>query len=94
MTEDDRRKRPWQKLRVIVEVTVPPHSKVRERDLLHAVAENLPKDLTRLPRPINSEGFVPSFRVKAFSRFWPAFLRIERGLSINTKPKKDPYQGL
>lgn len=88
----DRRERPWTKHRVVVEVTVPPHSKVRERDLVNAVVKSLPPTLTA-QRPEREESFVPSFRVKAFSSFWPAFLRIERGIPINTK-RKDPNNGL
>lgn len=85
---DDRRKRPWRKLRVIVEVTVPPNSRVRERDLAYAVNEALPGAFM-LPRPIHKDAREAVIRVKAFSAFWPNFLRLEKGIVNFRKKRKD-----
>lgn len=82
----DRRERPWRKLRVIVEVTVPPNSRARESDLVHMVHSSLPEEFS-LPRPIHNDARKCAVRVKTFSSFWPAFLRIERGLGPNTRRK-------
>jgi len=93
---DDRRERPWRKLRVIVEVTVPPTSRARERDLVHFVAEHIPH-LARLPRPIHDNAHEAAVRIKSFTSFWPAFLRLEKGLRTNFRKKEkrdDPYNGL
>lgn len=93
----DRRERPWRKLRVVVEVTVPPTSRASERDLVYAVNEALPRTF-KLPRPIHSNFYEAVVRVKSFASFWPMFLRIERGLKTNFKRKKDTtsdeYRGL
>lgn len=83
---DDLRERPWRKLRVIVEVSVPPTSRARESDLVHLVHAALPVTL-KLPRPMHKDARDCAVRVKSFASFWPAFLRIERGLSINTRRK-------
>lgn len=93
---DDRRTRPWRKLRVIVEVTVPPNSRARERDLVYMVHSSVPETF-KLPRPIHADARECAVRVKTFSSFWPAFLRIERGLNPNTFKKvkvKDDNNGL
>lgn len=92
----DRRERPWRKLRVIVEVTVPPNSRAREKDLVYAVSESLPHTF-KLPRPMHRDFHEAVIRVKSFMSFWPAFLRKERGLKINFHRKKEPvdvYHGL
>jgi len=85
---DDLRKRPWRKIRVVVEVTVPPTSRARERDLQYLVSEALPATV-RLPRPISPDAHVSAVRVKSFASFWPMFLRAERGIKHFTKKKKD-----
>lgn len=76
---DDLRARPWKKLRVIVEVTVPPTSKASEKDLVYMVRQALPVQL-RLPRPIHDNAYSATTRIKAFTPFWPMFLRIEKGI--------------
>lgn len=97
MAYSDRRERPWRKLRVIVEVTVPPNSRAREKDLVYAVNEALPRTF-KLPRPIHADFHEAVVRIKMFTSFWPMFLRKERGLSnFNRKKKKettDVYHGL
>lgn len=45
MKTDDRRKRPWKKLRVIVEVSVPPTSRLSESHLSRALLAELPSSL-------------------------------------------------
>lgn len=84
---DDRRERPWKKLRVVVEVTVPPASRATEKDLIYMVEAQLERSVV-LPRPTHRDGHVSAVRVKSFTRFWPWFLKKERGLSIR-KPNKD-----
>lgn len=88
MKTDDRRKRPWKKLRVIVEVSVPPTSRLSESHLSRALLSELPSSL------LMSNGAasrLTPLRVKVFSTFWPAFLRKEKGLPINfNRPKKQP----
>lgn len=80
----DRRERPWKKLRVIVEVTVPPTSRATEKDLKWHVEENLP-DYIELKRPLHANAFRSKVRVKAFTSFWPVFLRLEKGLRVGRK---------
>lgn len=75
----DDRTRPWKKLRVIVEVTVPPSSRATEKDLVYAVREALPMQVA-LPRPIHADAYRATTRIKAFTPFWPMFLRIEKGI--------------
>ena len=89
---DDRRERPWKKLRVVVEVSVPPHSRADEKDLKHLVEEALPR-MFKLPRPIHANTYEAVVRVKAFKPFWPVFLRKEKGIRTGRKPK-DQYNGL
>lgn len=84
---DDYRKLPWRKLRVVVEVTVPPRNRTRERDLLYAVHSLLP-DHFLLPRASHADAHRFAVRVKSFSSFWPAFLRLERGI-VNIRKKKE-----
>lgn len=83
---DDLRQRPWRKLRVIVEVTVPPTSRARERDLIYMVHSSIP-DTFKLPRPVHADARECAVRVKSFSSFWPAFLRKEKGLPVNVRRK-------
>lgn len=95
-TVSDRRERPWKKLRVIVEVTVPPTCRAREKDLIHEIEQQI-ADTVKLPRPIHANAFEAVVRLKSFTSFWPMFLRKERGLSIGKKkePKRnDEYNGL
>lgn len=82
----DRRERPWRKLRVVVEVTVPPNSRAEEKDLKYAVETCLPKQVF-LPRPISLDRYEATIRVKGLTRFWPAFLRLEKGLSLKYRKK-------
>lgn len=93
---NDRRERPWKKLRVIVEVTVPPHSRAREKDLIYHVVEKMPRTV-KFKRPIHTDAYEAVVRVKSFTSFWPMFLRKEKGLS-NFKKKEpkhnDEYNGL
>lgn len=92
-TVSDRRERPWKKLRVIVEVTVPPTSRAQEKDLIHEIERSLPRTV-KLPRPIHDDHVEAPLRFKAFKAFWPMFLRKERGLSIGKKKPRDEYNGL
>lgn len=95
-TTSDRRERPWKKLRVIVEVTVPPNCRAQEKDLIYEIERQLPKTV-HLPRPIHANAHEANLRFKSFTSFWPMFLRKERGLSIGKKkePKHDDqYNGL
>lgn len=95
-TTSDRRERPWKKLRVIVEVTVPPSCRAQEKDLIYEIERQLPKTVV-LPRPIHANGYEAPLRFKSFMAFWPMFLRIERGLSIGKKKEAkhdDEYNGL
>lgn len=95
-TVSDRRERPWKKLRVIVEVTVPPTCRAQEKDLIYEIERQLP-DTVMLPRPIHANAFEAVLRFKSFTAFWPMFLRKERGLSIGKKKETkndDEYNGL
>lgn len=92
-TDSDRRERPWRKLRVIVEVTVPPNSRAREKDLQYMVHEALPNAF-RLPRPIHNDAREAVVRVKSFTSFWPMFLRKEKGLTNFRRKVKDDDHGL
>lgn len=83
----DLRSRPWKKLRVVVEVTVPPTSRATEKDLQHEVVRALPATM-RLPRPIHDNAYEATVRVKAFTPFWPMFLRAERGISNFRRTKE------
>lgn len=93
----DRRERPWKKLRVIVEVTVPPSCRAQEKDLMHEIEQQIAKTV-KLPRPIHANAHEAVVRLKSFTSFWPMFLRKERGLSIGKKKKErnqdDQYNGL
>lgn len=85
---DDRRNKPWRKLRVIVEVTVPPLSNATEKDLAYLVRDALPIHL-QLRRPIHDNAFQAVTRVKQFGPFWPMFLRAEKGI-VHMKRKRKP----
>lgn len=89
----DRRERPWKKLRVIVEVTVPPNSRATERDLAFLVGEQMPRTF-KLRRPTHANAHEAVVRVKSFTSFLPAFLRKEKGLSTGRKKSNDPNNGL
>ena len=80
----DHRERPWRKLRVIVEVTVPPTSRATEKDLKYHVETNMPRTIT-LRRTHQPNGYEAVVRTKAFTPFWPMFLRIEKGLRVGRK---------
>jgi hypothetical protein len=88
----DNRERPWRKLRVVVEVTVPPHSSAKESDLRNMVRAALPLTFKPPKRRVN-EHHDAAVRVKMFSGFWPAFLRMEKGLKPFGR-KSDPNNGL
>lgn len=84
----DKRAKPWTKLRVIVEVTVPPTSRASEKDLQYAVREAMPNSV-QLRRPIHDDARPAVVRVKGFTSFWPAFLRLEKGI-VNIRRKPTP----
>lgn len=83
----DRRERPWRKLRVVVEVTVPPNNRAREKDLIHEIEQTLACSTVKLPRPLSADFYEAKLHLKSFTSFWPWFLRKERGLSIKTTPR-------
>lgn len=92
----DRRERPWKKLRIVVEVTIPPNCRAQEKDLLYEIERQIAKTV-KLPRPIHNNAHEAVVRLKSFKSFWPMFLKLERGLSIGRKkePKHDDqYNGL
>lgn len=82
---DDRRTRPWKKLRVVVEVTVPPTNRATEADLAKAVQAELGYNV-ELPGNLRSNPYIGVFRVKMFTAFWPVFKRIELGLKPHGRP--------
>lgn len=84
----DRRERPWKKLRVIVEVTVPPNCRAQEKDLLHEIEQQIARTV-KLPRPIHANAHEAVVRLKSFKSFWPAFLRKEKGLPLGRKKNND-----
>ncbi len=75
----DRRERPWRKLRVVVEVTVPPTSRASEKDLMYAVREAMPYSV-KLPRPVHKDHHDSVVRLKTFNAFWPAFRKAQAGI--------------
>ena len=87
----DRRTRPWRKLRVVVEVSVPPNNRSSSRDLIYHLRDQMP-DMIALPRPIHNNAHFAKLHYKTFSSFLPAYLRAERGLKPRTK-KKDDHNG-
>lgn len=82
----DHRKRPWRKLRVVVEVTVPPTSRATEKDLEYYIQQHMPYDLG-LPREEHPSAYRAVVRTKKFTSFWPVFLRLEKGLKVG-RPKE------
>lgn len=82
----DMRERPWKRLRVVVEVTVPPTSRATEKDLIYAVEQGVGHTVA-LPRPIHKDAYTAVVRVKSFTKFLPAFLRKEKGLKTGRKKK-------
>lgn len=84
----DLRTRPWRKLRVVVEVSVPPTSRATEKDLRYAVDQCLPDTLI-LPRPEHNDAKDAAVRLKCFSPFWPMFLMGERGINPKKVRKKN-----
>lgn len=84
----DRRERPWKKLRVIVEVTVPPNSRATEKDLMFHVEQAMPRTVF-LRRPIHANAYEAVVRLKSFTSFWPMFLRKEKGLPLGRKKNDD-----
>lgn len=78
----DRRERPWKRLRVVVEVTVPPTSRATEKDLMHELRENLPATVT-LPRPIHDNAYTAPLRFKTLGSWLPAIrLKLKKGEPI------------
>lgn len=73
---------------MIVEVTVPPNSRATEKDLRYMVSESLPHTF-KLRRPIHADARDAVIRIKGFASFWPAFLRLEKGIKTNFHRKKD-----
>lgn len=67
----DNRKKPWRKLRAVVEVTVPPTLRADEKDLVYLVETNLPKQLA-LARPLHANARLCSVRVRAFGPYYRA----------------------
>lgn len=84
----DRRERPWKKLRVIVEVTVPPNCRAQDKDLLHEIEQQLAHTV-KLPRPIHANAYEAVVRLKSFTSFWPMFIRKEKGLKTGRTPQRD-----
>lgn len=82
---------------MVVEVSVPPHSRATEKDLQYHVMENMPRSV-KMKRALHADAVDATVRVKSFSAFWPAFLRIEKGINHFTKQIKDEddaeYNGL
>lgn len=90
----DRRERPWKKVRVVVEVTVPPASRIQEIHLKRLVEDALPKQFD-LPVPLHANAFTAAVRVKGFLAFLPSYFRYE----VHSKKMKkdyanDPNKGL
>lgn len=83
----DNRTRPWKKLRVVVEVTVPPNSRATEKDLVYAVSQSLPHAFA-LPRPIHADAHSAVVRIKAFTPFVTMWLRLEKGIKHITRRKE------
>lgn len=67
----DRRNRPWRRLRVVVEVTVPPTSRATEKDLRYAIEGALPREVA-LPRPEHRDAHVAPLRLKLWAPFFTA----------------------
>lgn len=79
----DRRERPWKKLRVVVEVTVPPTNRSTEKDLMYQISQSLSHSLS-MPRMGYPGSYPAVVRLKTFTAFYPAFRRAEKGI-VNTR---------
>lgn len=78
----DHRNRPWKKLRVVVEVTVPPTSRATEKDLSYMLKESLPRALA-LPRDKRPDTHISNLRFKTWGAFFPvARIKHKRGERI------------
>lgn len=75
----DRRSRPWKKLRVVVEVSVPPTSRATEKDLLWHVQENMPTHVS-LARAHHANAQTVPIRIKAFQPFYTAYRIMQKKL--------------
>jgi len=62
--------RPWKKLRVVVEVTVPPASRATEKDLKYRLEQELPRCMA-LPRLDHPQAVFPNLRFKTWAAFFP-----------------------
>lgn len=82
----DRRERPWRKLRVIVEVTVPPTNRSSEKDLMYAVREAM-AHVIPLPRREHADRYDAVVRIKTFSAFLPMHLKAKNGV-VHVKPRR------
>lgn len=69
----DRRERSWRKLRVVVEVTVPPTNRATEKDLMQQMQDWGPDTLS-FPRSAVHGAYIANVRYKTFGRFVPAYL--------------------
>lgn len=66
----DRRNRPWKKLRVVVEVTVPPTNRATEKTLKHYLEDALDRSVM-LPNRHHKDAYEAPIRVKMWSRVFP-----------------------
>ena len=90
----DRRLRPWRKLRVVVEVTVPPTNRSTEKDLMYQVREAMAYAVP-MPRQGHHDQYEAVVRLKTFNSFWPAFRRAQAGVvNVVRKMKRDEFGGL
>ena len=77
-----RRERPWKRLRVVVEVSVPPTSRATEKDLAYLLRDALPATV-QLPRPIHDNAFTAPLRFKTLGSWLPAIrLKLKKGEPI------------
>ena len=74
---NDLRKKPWRKVRVVVEVTVPPTNRTQEKHLVAAVRDWLPDSLA-LPVPLHANHHRAAVRVKGFGPYYRATKVLER----------------
>ena len=66
----DRRNRPWKKLRVVVEVSVPPTNRATEKTLKHYLEDTLDREVA-LPNRFHKDAHVAPLRFKTWGRFFP-----------------------
>lgn len=66
---NDLRKKPWRKVRVVIEVTVPPTNRTDEADLAYMVGQWMPHTLA-LPRPIHRNHHNAAVRIKHFTPYY------------------------